>query len=436
MDGRHRFENELRDLQLREFQVAPAAKPATVGFEFDVHYGLIEEVVTDAGKTMPANGSDLTDHKDATDGFRVKLDGPRLEIATKPFTVDASGAADRVKVAGRIEKLANELLKGCRDAKEKNIVVTGLDGNPVRGKPRPFVHSRTLVKDLPLAKLIVRGKFTNCSVWGSPQATVTVPLSKVGALVTEIFKSEGKGPGVAMTGSARARDRMGVRSDAIYKAKAAVEKSRKAILAAKPPMKLSDGTVVDAKAFTENVSGLLILMVSYLWTSELTYDPKGDYEPFAKAYLPVNVKAPFSKICSTLLTTTELNVFKELFASKTARVRLFQMVIPGITAAAGGSRKLFPPGPEENGLDSVHERQKAEFGSVPTWNDFLDHTLDPTHKSWGDRLLVPLSKPIDLGKTKPRVPLELRRFGFTSVDHGLWKEMMRRVFDMVKRLNA
>jgi hypothetical protein len=435
MDGRHRFENELRDLQLREYQVPPAASVATVGFEFDVHYGLMEEVVTDAGKTMPANGSDITDHSPTTDGFKVKLDGPRLEIATKPFTVDTAGAAEWKKAAGRIDKFSKELLEGCRKAKEKNIVVKDFNGNPVRGKPRPFVHSRTLVKDLPLAKLYVKKQFTNCSVWASPQATVTVPLSKVGALVTEIFRSEGKGPGVAMTGSARARDRMGVRSDAIYKAKAAVDKSRTAILKTKPPLKLADGTVVDAKVFTENVSGLLILMVSYLWTSELTYNLADDYEPFAKAYLPLNVKAPFSKICSTLLTAKELQCFKELFASKAARVRMFQLVVPGITAATGGARKLFPPGPKESGLDSVHERQKAEFGSVPTWNDFLDHTLDPTHKSWGERLIVPLSKPIDLGKTKPRVPLEMRRFGFASVGRGLWMGMMKRVFDMVKRLN-
>ena len=50
------FERELAELGAREFQVAPPGNDPTVGFEFDVHYGLIKTVIEDAGLTMPADG--------------------------------------------------------------------------------------------------------------------------------------------------------------------------------------------------------------------------------------------------------------------------------------------------------------------------------------------------------------------------------------------
>jgi hypothetical protein len=84
----------------------------------------------------------------------------------------------------------------------------------------------------------------------------------------------------------------------------------------------------------------------------------------------------------------------------------------------------------------VYERQKAEFGSVPTWDDLVEHSLNSTHRGWGDRLMVPLSKPIEVNKTTPRVALELRRIGFNAVFDSRWEGLMRRVFKMVSQLNA
>jgi hypothetical protein len=83
----------------------------------------------------------------------------------------------------------------------------------------------------------------------------------------------------------------------------------------------------------------------------------------------------------------------------------------------------------------IHESQKGVFGSAPTWNDLVAHTLDSTHKGWGDRLLVGFSKKIDLSRTKPRVALELRRIGFDAVFAGQWPALMRQVAGMVERLN-
>lgn len=446
MPERQRFEREIADLGLREYWSIPyiPPPPPTVGFEFDVHYGLIEEVVTDAGKTMPANDSLITNHTEASDGFKVKRDGPRLEIATKVFTVDTAGETDLNKKITEILKFADELKQGCKNASPKNISVPG-----ITGKPRPFLHSKTVVSGLPIVKLPFKNRFpSDCSVWAAPQATITVRLSKIPKLIKEIRGSRFQVPGVALTG--REGHRMGLQSEALYKAQDAVIKAFKEITSMHPKLKLPGDIEVNESTFSMDLRGFLILFASYLWTSELRYNftddtkPR-DYEQFAKAYLPINVKAPFSEIFRKLLNPTEQLLFREVFTKGSNRVRLFRLAKPGATMA-DGANKLFPPGPKVNGKDSVHEIQKSDFGSVPTWNDFIEHTLDSTHNSWGDVLMVPShtgstklnadsSRIIGIDKTWPRVALELRRLGFASVFDNRWERLMRRIFTMTKKLD-
>jgi subtilisin family serine protease len=415
----------------------PSAIP-TLGFEFDVHYGLVREVVADAGKTMPPDGDQVMDHSESSDGFRVKLDGPRFEIATKPFTVDDAGRKDLAHTTDNILQFAGELKDRCAHAASRDIAVIGLSGQRVSGSPRPFTHPKTRVPGLPIVRLYVADSFhpSNCSVWASPQATLTIPLAKVAALASAIKKSEGDPAGTGLTGDASAR--MGLRSEALYRATTAVSRLRQDLVDRRPRRTLSDGTEVDATTFTETLRGFLILLAMYLWTGELPYNftgpPPRDYEPFAKAYLPVNVKAPFSEIFRTLLSSAEQRLFREVFTGS-ARDRLFKLAKPAATLA-DGSRKLFPAGPKELGFDSVHRRQQVEFGSVPTWDDLVEHTLDSTHNGWGDRLLVPLSKPIGVDVTAPRVALELRRIGFNVVFAHQWNALMQQIFAMTKRLNA
>lgn len=427
MHERHRFERELADLEGRDYywfpRFPPPRPPATIGFEFDVHYGLVGEVLAAAGQPMPANNSLITDHNDAADGFRVKRDGPRLEIATKPFTLNTAGKTEIEDTKKNIAKFVADLESGCGGAAEQAIAVPGVSGNP-----RPFTLTRTVVPGLPLVKLPFAGKFPkDCAAWASPQATVTIPLSRVGALIQAIKSTEGKGPGVALTGGSGTR--MGVRSLAAYKAKAAVDGIWRALLRGNP-------------GITEDLRGFLILLAMYLWTGELPYRiPSGaarkgdDYEPFAKAYLPLNVKAPFSVIFRELLTDVERRVFREHFAEGAARIGMFRLVRRGATLA-DGSRLLFPPGPKEGVEDSVHRRQRAAFTTAPTWDDLLAHTLDSTHRGWGDRLLAPLSKIIPLSITKPRVAIELRRIGWASVFARQWPGMIDRIVRMTERLNA
>jgi hypothetical protein len=441
------LERELAELGAREFQIAPPGNDPTVGFEFDVHFGLIEAVIDDAGMTMPADGAQITDHDETTDGFRVKREGAgpaiaRIEIATKPFRAVASGKAEFDQTIANVLKLARELRQGCETAAQKSIVVKNNNGADVQGKPRPFTHPKTTPGGLPLARLPFENRFDprNCSVWAAPQATLAVPLAKVGALITEIRRTEGQPAGIALTGART--QRMGLRSDALFRALAAVDQARTQIVRRRPRLVLGDGTEVNETTFSASLRGFLILLASYLWTSELKYEfdkpspanPR-DYEPFGKAYLPINVKAPFSEIFAKLLSPAEQRVFREIFADGAARERLFRLARPGATLA-DGTRKLLPPGPKELGLDSVHERQKAEFGSIPSWNDLVDHTLDPTHKGWGDRLMVPLSKTIGIDRTKPGVALELRRIGFNAVFAKDWAGLMRRTFTLASKLNA
>jgi hypothetical protein len=167
--------------------------------------------------------------------------------------------------------------------------------------------------------------------------------------------------------------------------------------------------------------------------------PGEDYEPFGKSYLPINVKTPFSQVFRTLLSAADQQVFRNLFADGAARVNPFRLARPSGATLADGNRKFLPTGPMDGGRPSVHDNQaKAPpdgLGVVPTWNDLVVHTLDSTHLGLGDRLLVPLSKPIDVSKTRPRVALELRRVGWASVDRSLWPGFMTSVFDLTEELS-
>lgn len=395
-----------------EFVRALFRKP-TIGFEFDVHYGVLAALLP-GGVAMPAQGATLSTHSHTTDGFIVKLDGPRFEINTRPFEVTDAGRTELRETLRRIGLFAGELAAGCDGATPTTVAGVG-------GSARPFTLAST--GTLPIVKLPVGGRFTNCSVWAAPQATLTIRLSKVATLVERIRATEGKGAGVALSGGSSAR--MGLRTEALYKALAAVRAAKR------------------AAPFSDDLEGLLILLASYLWAGELPYRfpppdtparSGDDYEQFGKAYLPINVKTPFSQVFSTLLSAADQKVFRDRFAEGAARVNLFRLVRPAATAADGAT-KFLPTGPRVFGVDSVHEFQLEEFGRVPTWDDLVAHTLDGTHAGWGHRLLVTHSKPLDVSKTRPRVALELRRIGFAAVDRSKWDGLVQRVFALTEELN-
>ncbi|HKA50270.1 MAG TPA: hypothetical protein VKK19_11840 [Candidatus Dormibacteraeota bacterium] len=408
-------------LQIRDRMVRPLLsgiikstfRKPTVGFEFDVHYGLIPELLP-SGVSMPLNKTVMSTHSKLVEGFEVQLDGQRLEINTKPFESTGDGKKELREMAARIDTFAAELNSGCQSASE--VRVAGISG-----AARPFLHPRMTMR---IAKLPVRGGFDNCSVWAAPQATLTVRLSKIAKLVERIKASEGKGAGVALTGGSGSR--MGLQSEAIYRAYREVKRARR------------------ASSFSADLEGFLILLASYLWTSELPYRfptpdaparPGEDYEPFGKAYLPVNVKTPLSQVFGSLLGAGDQQAFRDQFADGAARVNLFRLARPAGATLTDGNRMFLPTGPMDGGKPSVHELQKAVFRVAPTWNDVVEHTLNSTHRGWGDRLLVPMSTPLDVSKTSPRVLLELRRVGFTAVDRSDWEGFMLRMHSLTDELD-
>lgn len=435
LQERRTFDIELGALGLREYEVASPEPPPTLGFEFDVHYGFLPEVLADAGVPSLTHKQKVTNHTWAADLFKVTVDGTRLEIATKPFTADDAGKKELDTAVTNVKAFVEKLKKGCKKAKPKAIAVK-IGGKPVSGKPRPFVLPDTAVTNLPVIRLPVNRKFhpSNCTVWASPQATVAVRLSKVDELVSAIRSSQGKGPGKALTGDGDSkRRRMGVRSDALFYASARVNMLFAELATQSKPLTLKDGTVVDASTLSEDLLGFLILLVMYLRTSELTYDHRAgqDDEWFAKAYLPLNVKAPFSAIFRELLSKQDQAIFREIFADKTERGRLFGLAKnKGTATGSEGSNKLFPAGP--NG--AVHAHQESALGGAVTWDDLVEHTLDSTHRSWGDVLLPQGSTAIGLDKTKPRVAIEMRRIGFDAVFASQWPALMGDLFALAKKL--
>jgi hypothetical protein len=400
-------EDELEDFGPLDL-VKSSFRLPTVGFEFDVHYGPIP--------ALPDSriGDVLSSHTHGTDGFIVKLDGPRLEVNTRPFETTDAGKKEIKETATRISTFTEELGRGCR-----NATVSSPAEFP---GARPFTHPKVTV---PIGKLPIGGKFTNCSVWAAPQATLTIPLRRVATLVERIRASEGDGPGVALTGGSSLR--MGLRSEALYRAFREVKKARR------------------AAAFSDDLEGFLILFASYLWTSELPYRFPApgerikplfhDYEQIGKAYLPVNVKNPFHQVFSTLLSDDDQKAFRSRFADGSARANLFKLARPGATVS-DGTRKFLPPGRTVSGVpEVVHDFQKNEFGFVPSWDDLVEHTLDRTHRGMNDRLWVTHSSPKDISATRPRVLLELRRAGFKPVDRSRWGPFMLRVHKLTAELN-
>jgi hypothetical protein len=186
-------------------------------FEFDVHYGFRSVVNQKLGQVVPSGR--LTKHDEKHDFVNVKLDLARLEIGTERFTLDAQGLANIAQVKKNIAAFADALEKGCRTATERrDIKIPGITGHP---RLFPLPNARTATSGLLVHKLHINGKFpskSNCLVWASPQAHITIPLAKVAQLIDEIRKSIGKPPGKALSGGKDLG--MGMRSEHLFKAKA------------------------------------------------------------------------------------------------------------------------------------------------------------------------------------------------------------------------
>ena len=390
-----------------EIAQVPSLRMPKVMFEFDVHYGFRDIVDQKLGQSVPYGR--LTKHRKRNALFNVKRDVDRLEIGTKHFELDRKGLESIKTLKINIKRFADLLRAGCKRPTRTDIKIPGVSGT---ARLFPLPNPRSSTRGLLIHKLHINRKFPSrneCGVWASPQAHITIPLAKVGQLIDEIRKSIGKPPGKALTGGSGYR--MGLRSDHLYKAKSAVIRLRRRILAAN--YRVGNGVLVDSSTFTDQLSGFLMLQASYLWVIKLWQQK--DYEYYGKGHLPINVKTPFPEIFSQILTPTEQLIYKELFAGPAVRDRMFGLVEKNPTLAHG-SQKLFPP----------------PVSSSFTWNDLLNWTLG---------LPSPISdlpgggKKWEVSETSPLVALELRRVGFRRMYVRHWSTFIDTIINLTRRLN-
>ena len=434
------LERELGELGVREFE--HTFNPEPVGFVLTTNYGLLKPIVE-----AKAKGSwefaQATRHQYRAHGFMVDRETSpqisRFRIQTAPVE---AGSAELEKTITNVLAFAKQLQDGCAKAREQKIVIRNNAGVVVRGRPRPF-EIRNLTYG-PIARLPFSDKVKadpkdgdafgpNCSVWAQPLATVTVPLKGVAKLIDLIEASENLGlqasagaiRGLPLSGGDKVR--RGRRSDAVIYARDEVRKARQDLLARK--LVLSDRkTTVDASTFSEDLAGFLILIVSYLWTNKMKVER--DFETLPESHLPIAVHAPFSEIFRSL-KPAEQAIFRELFGAGNARLRRFEMAQADATRA-DGARKLLPPGPN----DTIHQQLQSHFGTTPTWDDLIEHTLDSKHKNWGDRVLVPIYFTYDRYKfsnTQPWVALTLQRI--PTVDAPHWGLTMRTIAQLRKKVH-
>jgi hypothetical protein len=396
-------------LRLRERQVAAPFPPLPqVMFEFDVHYGFRDEIDRRLGQNVGWD-SRLTTQVRKRDFFNIKRDIDRLEIGTKRFSLDAAGLGEIDQAKRNIKAYADALQAGCRLAKPRtDISITDADGRAVRGHPRLFPLPSALNSGVLVHKLHSRRVFPdNCRVWASPQAHMTIPLGKVPDLIAAIEKSISGPRSRVLTGSGS--DRMGLKSDHLFRAKRGVERA----LAAHD-LRLRNGAPVSGAALTQPLRGFLMLVVSYLWVTKL-WQPR-DKEGFGKGHLPINVKTPFPDIFRTILTPAEQRIYSEVFADAAVRARLYG-IVERVPLVAHGTNKLFP--------DPV--------GSSATWDDLIDWTLARRSPFAGG--LPGGGNPWQVAETAPLVALELRRIGHRAWYSSEWAELIDTVVGLTRRLN-
>lgn len=446
-------EDELEHLGVLEHQVppAPAAAP-TIGFEFDLNHGF-EQKVVDAmglgpppGWRWPFEGAPATDHvgRDAAgrlaDGFVVKMDAVRLEIATVPVRIDDD--AEFSALAANVVAFGREL-QAAEKTLQRDTPVPGVQGRPLLlHHPRTVVNQadagapgglKTRREPVPLVIHRLFGRYpTATALWAAPQATLTLPLAEFGKLVWEIHRTMGAAPGVALTGPAGAR--LGLRDDLAWKAlKIAVAERKRRV-----GSRLADGSVVTEAMFSRALTSALTILLMYMLTGT-DVDPRDAGEPYAKGSLPLNLKTPLWAVHRHALNDDERRLLRELYTGPDRRAALFALVPrrpPG-----SGTTPLFPAR-TDGGLRVV-------FDAPPTWDTLVDAFADEQpvrvtkanrlrkkgHKPGDEILIAPLSSKIDWDRTAPRIAVELRRIGFAPVGLAHWTGLMDRLRTLARRVN-
>jgi hypothetical protein len=390
-----------------------------IGFEFEMNY------TAEAAKPPAADNPVPVSHgatvRSKRDNFKVEMDGPRMEVTTDPFEETIQGRTGLEKTMDAIVALAKALETACKKKSSR------------RGKPRwfepPGLFGATPAKSIyPLGSLR-RPYRQSCWVGAAPQATFGIKLGKVDELINKIRKS--RATRFPLTGKFRRAGisgRLGLTSEILFESQSIVAQSRRQEIRKRKT--LPSGNKVDRFNFSDNVTNLLILVVSYLRTSVML--DSRDYEVIAKAYPPTVAHSDFSKVFDQLLSDDEKEIFVELYGKAGIRNELFKLANKKLRRSkvkgrrtrfvrGDGSSNLFPP----------------QVGSSFTWDEFIERIITnlpvisatPAASEYGPEKVGPP------GAKEMGLVLELRRIGHKFWRASKLKPLALRIYDIIKRLN-
>ncbi len=410
-------------------------KKNKIGFEFD----MLISITTDLCNPTPTslNKKLISNHKDSTDGFTLKVDGNKIEVSTKPFELTEAGKKELERTFSNINQWLNDLKTVFKDPlhkkkikgragclKGEGIFIETKDTGKKLNLTDEFINTNHFI--LPLKSAIANKSdyfVETTKIKGVPQATMGIPLASVSKLINIIRKTEGQRVGIGLTASST--HRLGLRSDALYKAQNRVNNARAFFL----KKGVFNGLKITNSNFSDTLAGFLILLTQYFWTSVLPADPR-DKEIFSKAYVPLHSKNRFRELFHCLLNNEERELFIKVFWENDSWKNLFSLTgkIPGrkggySNIADTPNLRLFP--------------SKVRI-TKPTWREFTASIVDNSfsiEKTTGNSTLVTgPTKAIDL--TSQGVILELRRMGFGVLPSDSWLAMANKLFSIAQGLNA
>ena len=389
---------------------------------------------------MIKNDLAVTTHTMASDKFQVVMDGPRIEIESRRIGLESH--AELATLISNIKRFMQELESGANvPARRVSTTDTRINW---RGNTIPFRGGRAKWFRLPTFKFPNTAAFpikefrrqanwfrADQRVRIAPQVTMDIPLGSVMGLVQAIRKSQRRGPPTRLTGFRRSRP--GNRSDALFDAYDSVIKDFR------QQAKAGRAKSTD---LTKRLAGFMILMVSYLRTSEIKYTAR-DNEVFPKAYTPLTVHTHFNIIFDKILSKSEQTTFRRLYYDPHAGQNFYDLALDR-AGSKDGSAKLFPA--------QTHNKQRIWFGRVLTWKELLDHAVLGVPFSlvdWAESkppgslsLPTPLASaskgPASAGPDGRRVKgvrLEMRRLGYRWWTPGEWEKMAKFVFALARKLN-
>ncbi len=411
-------------------------KKNKINFEFDMLLNITSDLKL--SRTLD-DGIVISEHTKSGDGFISKIDGNKIEVNTKRFKLSAKGLTElkrtfanigqwlkNVEVSLQAQKKIVKIEKdpACVNciAGEGIFIDTQTVGRILRIKDE-LISKNHFIFPLRNAVSVMQNYYTdNRDIKGVPQVTMCIPLARVSKLADLIRSTQGRGIGVGLTGSSGMRQ--GLRSDALFNAQYRVNVAREYFL----KKGIFDSLKIDNKNFSDTLTGFLILLAQYFWTSVLPDDPR-DREIFSKAYVPLHSKTRFREMFHCLLNDPERELFLKVFWENENWKNLFSLA-KKIDGRKGGYSNI-------NDTPNIRLFSRKVSVLKPTWKEFVTSIVENSFSiekpSGANTLVTGPTNAIKL--TTNGVYLELRRMGFDILPSENWLDMAEKLFNVAKNLN-